>query len=511
MVRHALLVAVAVAAASTTVLAQATGAPESVLPGRPDQSSVELDSPFISTGSGISVRPPLGGKMIRRAGVADEVVRFVNDEQKWTLVVSRFILTDPVPLITPPVKQGEAAPTSIGFVDSILAQLAGGESIWKKALPISGYDGALLATRVKEAAGMKLIQHAIVRRSDKIYYVVSFTAPAGAEKAEDDPQIRRATELFDKVADSIELLDQQSITNDQTERLLRTRNLMVNWSRERLEAVLVREQWLRLVKDGKDIGYTYIVEEPANDLPRVGKPSPVTEKPLGVRIGVRSRTIPSPDFVVDAESWMWVSYSRDQEAFSNLVMSRDGGKDANYAMERGTAIRKEKLVSLPEPDKKTGNTMTQVKDGMYELQIWSTSKQQALPPFVKQLPPFYLPQALGQLLPRLLPLNTPNTYMWGSYVSEMRNVMVRYVDVLPATNVALNGQTFTAIPVQERLGLEGSVTTHYLSPDGTYRGSVNEETKIMILPTDKDTILNIWKDANLNRPSDVDEKKAPAK
>jgi hypothetical protein len=505
MIRHGLLIASMTLGLAGIALAQTGGLPESVLPGRPDEE-VKLDTAFSSEVAGISVRPPLGGRKITRPGMTDELVRFVNDQDKWQLVVSRFVLNEPMPLITPQTRDGDDGPKSIGFVDSILTQMIDAERVRQEAVPISGHDAALLGTRARDASGMKFVQHAIVRKSDKVYYVVTFTTPAGPGKAEEDPQIQQATTLFDKVADSIELLDQQSIANDQTERLLRTRNLMVNWAPAKLNAVLVKEQWLRLIRDGKDIGYTYIVEEPANDLPRAGKASATPEKPLGVRIGVRSRTIPSPDFVVDAESWMWVSYSRDQEAFSNLVMSREKGQESNYAMERGTAIRRDELIKLDQPDQQ-GNTVKPVKSGQYELQIWSTSKQQTMPPLVKQVPPFYLPQALGQLLPRLLPLNTPNTYMWGSYISEMRNVMARYVDVLPATTVALNGQTFRAIPVQERFGLEGSITTHYIDPNGTYRGSINEETKVMILPADRATILSIWKDANLNRPSVVDEKK----
>ncbi len=506
MVRHGFLIALATFAAIGSTYAQ--NSPETVLPGRPDtQESVELDAPFLSSAAGISVRPPAGGKMIRRAGSQDEVVRFVNDEQKWQMVVSRFLLNEPVPLMTKSDPTNAAAPRQMGFVDSILSQMSGGEEISNTLVPISGCDGAILATRAKDATGTKLIQHAIVRKSDKIYYVISLTTPVGEGKIDSDPQYARAVHVFEKVHDSIELLDQEAISNDQTERLLRTRNLMVNWTQPKLDSVLVREQWLRLIRDGKDVGYTYVVEEPANDLPRAGKAPATPEKALGVRIGVRSRSIPSPDFVVDAESWMWVSYSRDQEAFSNLVASHEKGQPPNYAMERGAAMRHEKLVSLPEQDKITKNTMTPVKDGTYELQIWSTAKQQALPPITRQAPPFYLPQALGQLLARLVPLNTPSTYLWASYVSETRSIMTRYVDVLPMTTATIDGKTFSAVPVQERLGLEGSITTHYLSPDGTYRGSVNEESKISIVPSDKETILAIWKDANLNRPGDVDEKK----
>ena len=511
--RHAMLFALSaltVHGLAGAANAQAGSEPGTVLPGRPDVDGepMALDPPFISSSAGISVRSPVDGKMIRRGGAGDEIVRFVNDQKKWQMIVSRFLLTEPMPLITRDPKAAASDPKLIGFVDSVLSQIPGGESIDPELVPISGYDAALLKTRARDSTGDKLIQHAIIRRSDKVYYVVAFTVPVSQEELGQDPQAVSAIKTFEKIADSIELLDQEQIARDQTERLLRTRALMVNWNQARLESALMREQWLRLIKDDKDIGYTYIIEEPANDLPRAGKASAVPEKPLGVRVGVRSRTMPSADFVVDAESWMWVSYPRNQEAFSNLLMSRERGREANYAMERGTAIRRDREVPvvLETPNTK-GERIESRKDDKFELQIWSTSKKQTMPPLTRQLPPFYLPQALGQLLPRLLPLSTPTSYMWASYVSETRSIMTRYVDVLPAATVTFGGSTFTAVPVQERMGLEGSITTHYITPEGLYRGSVNEENKISIVPSDEATIRSLWKDANLARPSDVDEKK----
>jgi hypothetical protein len=61
-----------------------------------------------------------------------------------------------------------------------------------------------------------------------------------------------------------------------------------------------------------------------------------------------------------------------------------------------------------------------------------------------------------------------------------------------------------AIPIEDRLGLDGSATTHYMNPDGVYLGSENKEQKLMILPTDAQTLTNIWKNANLTRPAGVE-------
>jgi hypothetical protein len=59
------------------------------------------------------------------------------------------------------------------------------------------------------------------------------------------------------------------------------------------------------------------------------------------------------------------------------------------------------------------------------------------------------------------------------------------------------------VPVQDRIGLEGSVTTHYLTPEGKYLGCVNEDSKITLLATDAPTLERLWRNANLTRPGRV--------
>src|SRR6185503_9737453 len=124
-----------------------------------------------------------------------------------------------------------------------------------------------------------------------------------------------------------------------------------------------------------------------------------------------------------------------------------------------------------------------------------------------ELPPYYIPQALAHLLPRLLPRWEVKGYVFASYVPDEQKVVLRYVDVLPEDEVTLAGEKVRAIPITDRLGYEGSVTTHYLSPDGKYLGSVNEDSKITILPTDAPTLEKLWKDVNLSRPENLEAPK----
>ena len=59
-----------------------------------------------------------------------------------------------------------------------------------------------------------------------------------------------------------------------------------------------------------------------------------------------------------------------------------------------------------------------------------------------------------------------------------------------------------AVPVTDRIGLEGAATVHYMSPQGRYLGSSNAESHITVLPSDSEAIQKIWaKNADLTRPA----------
>jgi hypothetical protein len=123
------------------------------------------------------------------------------------------------------------------------------------------------------------------------------------------------------------------------------------------------------------------------------------------------------------------------------------------------------------------------------------------------LPPWYMPQAAGFLLPRLVPYDKPRQFMFATYASDAGRLMHRYVDVQPQRNVQLGGRSVRAVPIEDRLGLDGAVTTHYVSPDGQYLGSstvvrdgTGNESTVTALPTTAAELQRIWADAKLTRP-----------
>jgi hypothetical protein len=108
-----------------------------------------------------------------------------------------------------------------------------------------------------------------------------------------------------------------------------------------------------------------------------------------------------------------------------------------------------------------------------------------------------------------VPVDQPKKYLFAVYVPDVRKVMHRYLDVGEEKRVKFGGETIRAVAITDRIGVEGSITTHYMSPDGQYLGSENADTGITVLPTSEAKLLEIWKDADLTRPADV--KPDPAK
>ena len=154
------------------------------------------------------------------------------------------------------------------------------------------------------------------------------------------------------------------------------------------------------------------------------------------------------------------------------------------------------------------NTWWGLREGA-TLTVTQNANAVNLPPISQELPPLYLPEALGHLLPRLLPVKEAKGYAFASFIGEQRAVMMRYIDVGSAEQVEPRRARYHVIPVSDRLGFDGPATVHYLGADAgaegkrRYLGSVNDQQHVMVLATDSATLQKIWSNPNLNRPAGV--------
>ena len=524
------LVLCLVSCALTSVARAQSDQPGSVLEGRPDAEpgdvrvdgagagGARLGDVFESQSAGIAFRAPADARLVRRGG-GDEIVQYVNEQKKWNLRVHRIQFGEPMPVAARKDRKTEKVVP--GLLELTLDQFKldkpGAEVLRDDVVPMNDALVGLIAARYSEGFETYLHQQALVAQSERTYAIFTMTSPAPrAGDVTADAAVREAVETFNAVLDSVRVLDQSHIREEQQQRLYRTRALFLNVTENRLRNALIKEQWLRMLdKNGRDVGYMYVVEEVAGDLPKKRAPKKPTRAD-GVRIGIRSRTLPEPGVQVDVEQWMWMAFDKRHEQWSGAASVKQGAKET-YVSEFGVSDHRERRSWNKEarpgelrPDlSKDVNQPAVDVDEFYVLSVTHVSKQATAEPVQRTLPVFYIPQALGHLLPRLLPRFEQKGYMFASYVSDKREVMSRYVDVEREEEVTLGGRKVRAIPILDRMGLEGAVTTHYVTPaDGTYLGSVNAETNVTILPTDRATLQGIWKDADLSRPGDVEERGA---
>jgi hypothetical protein len=505
--------------------------PLDVLRDRPDAQEAEaaaggvaLDKPYESLGLGISIRPPLGSKAVRHVG--GDALEFVHPQNRWNLKVSRTELTQPMSLETVTDQDGTR---HVGLlevtVDRLKTTLPAAAVLRQDVTNVGPHDAGMVAIRYTQGLETLLTQQALVRVSDKLYFVIAMTSPgskAPGQEPGDDPGERLAVETFGEVIDTAKLLDQRRLREEQDFRKYTTRALFGNLSEEKLRNALAPKLWFRIKRAGKDIGYVYTVEEVGEGIPgrrgaavrRRGHArgrGAAAEMERGVLVGTRARTLPEENLRIESESWLFCTFDRRDEQWSNVRLVRDlKRKEEDQQMTLGTStVQVSRALDRGAEQagvRGEGDDPNQPPVSTWEqrtLNVTHVSRRSNAVPFSQGVGVTYLPQALAHLLPRLLPLDRPRQYVFSVYVEEVRQVMYRYVDVGEEQRVNFEGEALRAVPITDRIGLEGSPTVHYMTPNGKYVGSHNADTGIVVQPTSEQALLEIWKDAELTRPSDL--------
>ncbi|MEM6313155.1 MAG: hypothetical protein AAF743_03665, partial [Planctomycetota bacterium] len=212
----------------------------------------------------------------------------------------------------------------------------------------------------------------------------------------------------------------------------------------------------------------------------------------GIQIGIRSRLrVGGPESpVVDAEQRAYATFDRSRERWTTLTTTSAAGTEgrgSTFLEKVGVTIERTKAVR--DPAGVDGVTLTKE----YTLTVTRGGADGNDPEVVRELPPFYLPQAYATLLPRLVPKDRPQTFLFAQWIPDRGEIMLRYIDVLPPEDVRLGRGMVTGIVVEDRIGLEGSTTRHVFHPDtGRYLGSTNPEAKLLLLPATQEEVEAVW-------------------
>ena len=514
---------------------------------------------FESESAGISVRIPRGCRRIQSANAGDDVGQFGDLQRKWELKITRIMRDTPTTLASQVDNFGKPIPGLLEqTVNNLRRDLSGSTVLRQDLINIADPglgNGArrenvgennvgMIAIKYGAVGRHFLSQQAIIQATDRLFFLIALTNPLPESSAPGGPpsdEERAAVLSFRQMLDSVHLLDTAGIRKEQDERLVHTRRFLLEAkSKTRLQRVLTPEQWLRIMRNGRDIGYSYVTEQQAAGVPKPRKSQEVLrgdpiriEKGEGFLIGIRSRTTTTPEVVVDGaapeankpkgpiridnSTWLYVSPDQRLEDWSRITVVDDGAldKDGKPALrsikEFGSSTIQTKTEL--EPDLLPGNKLDPkqppavIRDH-HRLDVTTITDTGATDPLSQEVPVFYLPQATGHLMARLVPLtrhslDDARTYMFAVYVADTRQVMSRYVDVGEEGDFDFAGQKIRAVPVSDRIGWRGSVTTHYMTRDGRYLGSENKDTHTVIIPTDAATLLKIWKNADLTQPGEI--------
>jgi hypothetical protein len=519
-------------------IARAQTAPAGPTPStEPSIHKTDLLGPkFSSHVHGIEFRPPLNCTRIDKTE-PDSIVEFDRDDYNWQLKVWSVRLERSLPLS---VHKDQFGTEQDGVMEITLAnikrQSPDAEVLRNEVINVGRLRVGMIAVRYETAAhDRRFTQQAIVEApdaDDRLYYFLDLTGPGKPQLEANDvvnPAEKLAHDTFGQVVDSIVLLDRTNLVDFQRQSLYGAMGLFVLWNADNsamIRSALVSEQYQRIIKDGQDVGYQHVVEE--------FEPNAKSPETSILKIGVRSRLSSAPSQVWDTETWMFSSADRKHEHWKTAARRTDDrGRLIDSFSQVGVSDEQTKAFAIQprqapdgsilpqegENNSKRGGPLGQGNvdiESRRTLEVNTTHQTTQLNPFHLDVPVFYVPQAFSYLLPEILPLK-PKSYMFAVFVPNSLdnsqatgpgNVMARYVEVLPIRHVKFRGQEFDAVPITDKITLDGPVTTYYLGIDGKFLGSTasipagDQTTTVEIVPTDVQTLGHIWNRPDLSAPNE---------
>jgi hypothetical protein len=376
------------------------------------QGPVPLGPAYVDAQAGFSVRPPVGAAVIRHA--PDEpgqrpdlfqVVSFVLQEPRWNLAVQMMIV---------PPEQSLA--DSAGRILGNAEQRLGLKRQEQRTGQVGRRDAVIFSARGLLSQVEVRCFCAVVQVSRSRRFVLELTGPA-----EQGPALEAS---FDAVLSSFEVLidpNQEAVlqrASQAGERLLR------EVAASGLVEQLAGQRYYRFVKDGKDVGYVAI-----------------TEEPYAFRY--------SPGVHVVEQGWLFDDPPGGIRKFqADLFVANDLRK------ERWTS-RAQQILPVEQGQPRRYLASSEQGLGQQDKLVVSfaadTAGQQPANR-VFELPSDYLPQVLTRILPRFLPLDSRGIYVFTCYDSQGHCLATRRYDLVGQDSIDVAGSTVAGYRIEDRQG-----------------------------------------------------------
>ena len=497
---------------------------------------------FRSRSAGLEITPPAGGQLIRRPndGSGGDIVQFVYGGQRvWNLHVKLIPNGTGRPLLTKAADPADPAkPVEPGLLDLAVAELTKKQETepttvsLQQAVTIGATQVGLIEARRGTSINQVFLQEALFPDADGKRYVlvqmVSPGRPRGADPAADKaagdtPEEAQARRVFRSTLGTVRLLNVAEIQAEANQRGKAAEAFLAGLTEDRVKRALPERRFIRVVRNNENVGFVQIDTRLATRekthsgfevvvQSHVESPGKPADGAVAAVPGSRfdARTVYFDTFDRWHEAWDTTSQLTPVAAAGTLVMVKDAsGKDVPVGPvvvdESGSsdqrhyrALDKQKQFALARQVGAAGKPANGNPPMIEWDETWlrasrstGTAKGKGVGPL--RMLPIYLPQAVGQVLPELLP-QQPGEYLFQWYVSEQGDTLGRYVDVRPAADVVIDGQRVNgAVPIEDRIGIDSPPTIHYVK-DGQWLGDVVDDGAVMYLPTTAAELKTAWGD-----------------
>ena len=491
---------------------------------------------FRSIEAGLSLDLP-PGQMTLGSELSDPTLLalVVNPDKAWRVELRSVPLPEAVALQSEELPEGGRRVGLIELTASELERERGADILRQDFTPLADADAGVIVSRYTSGPITYLQQEALVPVGEVRFFRLTFISPAPIDpdaKLSESPEVREAVAAFTASLDSLKLIDQSALREEQERRLLATRPVLLDLSLPgKLARAAEPAQWWRVRRGGEDIGYAQVIEEPANALPdnirtaftEEGRSDRAADAATadGVRVGIALR-LQTGSGRIERRSWFYSARDLETADFrENNRLFRPGdiaeeaqdeqavdeeADDAQAAIERGFnftggwvvgQLRTRNVPRVVERPRPGGLGVERLMDVVRQRQLdvtFTLDGEVQGDPMRRQLPDFYVPQAAEHLLPRLLAQRGAGQYMIAVYAPDRREIMSKYIDVGERQRLDTpGGEAAFVVPVDVRIGLAGTATRHFVE-DQTWRwlGSDNPATDTQVIPSTRDAIDAIW-------------------
>ncbi|MFP4052228.1 MAG: hypothetical protein ACLFV7_00005 [Phycisphaerae bacterium] len=392
-----------------------------LLAGSLTRADVDLAQPYRDPLSGFSIRPPKGAQRKLKTGTATLAQWLQRDEDSgaivWTLTVSKAAYK---------VKEDEEFNLR-EYGKQLSKEMMQRDRFKVEKLSFGSVDKKPAITMAGQSAGtLKFWQKQVWVRSKPGRFLV-FTLFGPLNKAD------RLRSVMDKVMDNVTITDPEEELKRRQTYLRNGKVALLGLTREAVaKAAADKPLWMLMKLKGKTVGWM-----------RQSESMDKEQQFEGLKVVTHSSAELPKSPVRLSKSDMFSSIGRTYERWTELLQI-GSGKTAVSFMEK--AFRKDRVI------------------------LCNASRNgKALPVLKREDVPaqWFLPKAIGMMLPRFLDLDKPRTYAFATYNSRTNKYDMRLFVVGETVMVEHGGRRVKAIRCQDQAHWDKEPATVYLKPDGT--------------------------------------------